>query len=82
MMPCGPLSDDWLYWDPETIEAYPHSCALRSSGRDPEQLELFGARIEGSPPPLMGGRFIPVGEQGAGEKEERLGSLCNRGGDA
>ncbi len=50
-MPCGPLADDWLFWDPETIFAYPHSRELDAriphadggwaKRRDPEQLELF-----------------------------------------
>lgn len=50
-MPCGPLSDDWLFWDPATISAYPHSCEpdAQSASFDeaptepfePEQLELF-----------------------------------------
>jgi len=47
-MPCGPLADDWLFWDAETIDAYPHSperdcdsddsCALPA---EPAQLDLF-----------------------------------------
>lgn len=31
-----PLSDDWLYWNPETIHRYPHLS-------DPK--ELYGASI-------------------------------------
>jgi hypothetical protein len=48
MMPCGPLADDWLFWDPETIFAYPHSCEcdpdsedVRMHADEPEQLDLF-----------------------------------------
>jgi hypothetical protein len=52
-MACGPLADDWLFWDAETIFAYPHSheyypraagCgeALDDAG-EPLQLELFQA---------------------------------------
>lgn len=49
MMPCGPLADDWLFWDPETICAYPHSDDPETrepacKEREPEQLELFEAR--------------------------------------
>lgn len=50
-MPCGPLADDWLFWDPETIFAYPHSCepGAATAGRgeaagealEPTQLDLF-----------------------------------------
>ena len=50
-MPRGPLADDWLFWDPETIFAYPHSReptplaeAPRERGSDcpePLQMELF-----------------------------------------
>jgi hypothetical protein len=53
-MPCGPLADDWLFWDPETIADYPHSCSPRyeqcpldeelSRIRDPQQLELFASQ--------------------------------------
>ncbi|MDX2316158.1 MAG: hypothetical protein QNL90_18990 [Gammaproteobacteria bacterium] len=51
MMPCGPLADDWLFWDPETISTYPHSDAPREAppelqevpidAREPRQLNLF-----------------------------------------
>ena len=48
MTPCGPLADDWLFWDPETIFAYPHSCEcdpdseeVRMHADEPEQLDLF-----------------------------------------
>jgi len=45
-MPRGPLAEDWLFWDPETIFAYPHSCERDAEsddadGREPEQLDLF-----------------------------------------
>jgi hypothetical protein len=47
-MPCRPLADDWLFWDPETIFAYPHSCECAPDvaefctlPREPEQLDLF-----------------------------------------
>jgi len=50
-MPCGPLSDDWLFWDPATLHTYPHSCEAdaeygridekRAETGRPEQLELF-----------------------------------------
>ncbi len=52
-MACGPLADDWLFWDAETIFAYPHSrehCPQATgSGEalddasEPLQLELFKA---------------------------------------
>ena len=60
-MPCGPLADDWLFWDAETIFAYPHSrepCPPAVSGgqvpdavSEPQQLELFQmhAGADGSP---------------------------------
>lgn len=60
-MPCGPLADDWLFWDPETIFAYPHSresAIAVSSPREPAadcseplQLELFLVHAAG---PLTG----------------------------
>ncbi len=42
----APLADDWLFWDPEAVCAYPHSGDLGAQrpgfdGREPEQLELF-----------------------------------------
>ena len=50
-MACGPLADDWLFWDPETIFAYPHfreRCVVLPETEDPlaesfepRQLELF-----------------------------------------
>jgi hypothetical protein len=54
-MACGPLADDWLFWDAETIFAYPHSpehspehCPRAAGGgealddaSEPLQLELF-----------------------------------------
>jgi len=46
-MPCGPLADDWFFWDPETIFAYPHSrepTSLAEPSREypePLQLDLF-----------------------------------------
>ncbi len=50
-MSCGPLADDWLFWDAETIFAYPHSrepCPQAAGSREalddanePMQLELF-----------------------------------------
>jgi hypothetical protein len=50
-MSCGPLADDWLFWDPETIFAYPHSCVPRATtagvedaapeSLEPLQLDLF-----------------------------------------
>ena len=52
MMPPGPLADDWLYWDPESVASYPHSREghfLDGIGDDPdtepepEQLDLFEA---------------------------------------
>lgn len=46
MIPPAPLADDWLYWDPYAIAAYPHSVDPRDgpdAERDPEQLELFDA---------------------------------------
>ena len=49
-MPCGPLAEDWLFWDPETICAYPHSDDAASEEplaewrEEPEQLELFEGR--------------------------------------
>lgn len=55
MMPPGPLADDWLYWDPESVASYPHSREghfLDGHFRDgigddpdtePEQLDLFEA---------------------------------------
>jgi hypothetical protein len=56
-MPRGPLADDWLYWDPETIFAYPHSREpgpLPPDGEEapreypePRQLELFSVYPEG-----------------------------------
>ena len=59
MMPCGPLADDWLFWDPETIFAYPHSREpgatpsgtreLPNDSGEPLQLELFEAHPEGPP---------------------------------
>ena len=39
MMPPGPLADDWLYWDPESVASYPHS--RESDDSEPEQLDLF-----------------------------------------
>ena len=49
----GPLADDWLFWDAETIFAYPHSrepCPQAAGSREaldharePMQLELFQA---------------------------------------
>ena len=55
-MPRGPLADDWLYWDPEAIFAYPHSREpdARAPGEDeapgegpePLQLDLFKAAGE------------------------------------
>ncbi len=55
MMARGPLSDDWLFWDPETIFAYPHSRELRAEAMgagevldyssEPLQLELFQAFV-------------------------------------
>ena len=42
MTPAGPLSDDWLYWDPQTIDAYPHWTEPRVEDHAPEQLDLFG----------------------------------------
>jgi hydrogenase maturation factor len=54
-MPCGPLADDWLFWDAETIFAYPHSrehCPPAASCgevldqvSEPLQLELFQMHI-------------------------------------
>ena len=51
MMPCGPLADDWLFWDAETIFAYPHSNEPREASPglqdaaaelfEPRQLDLF-----------------------------------------
>ena len=51
-MPRGPLADDWLYWDPEAMFAYPHSREpdARAPGEgqgpaespEPVQLDLFG----------------------------------------
>lgn len=53
-MPCGPLADDWLFWDAETMFAYPHSrehfppaagCGeVLDQVREPLQLELFQAQ--------------------------------------
>ncbi len=53
MTPCGPLADDWLFWDPETIFAYPHSrepCAAlpgmegtAAESFESVQLDLFHA---------------------------------------
>ncbi len=47
----GPLADDWLFWDAETIFAYPHSREHRPRAAgcgealeevsEPLQLELF-----------------------------------------
>ncbi len=47
----GPLADDWLFWDAETIFAYPHSrepCPQAAGSwealddaSEPMQLELF-----------------------------------------
>jgi len=57
MMPCGPLADDWFFWDPETIFAYPHSrqlaaalpgsLELPSDAGEPVQLELFTPHLDG-----------------------------------
>lgn len=44
MTPPAPLTDDWLYWDPESVQTYPHSQRLWTGPREPEQLELFGLR--------------------------------------
>ena len=54
MMPCGPLADDWLFWDAETIFAYPHSDEPRDASPgppeaaaepfEPRQLDLFVTR--------------------------------------
>ncbi len=54
MMPCGPLAEDWLFWDAETIFAYPHSREPSATlpgtqeapieSREPLQLELFQTR--------------------------------------
>jgi len=51
MMPRGPLADDWLFWDPETIFTYPHSDESRDAPSEfqdvatdtgePRQLDLF-----------------------------------------
>ena len=50
-MACGPLADDWLFWDAESIFAYPHSpehspgaagCGEPlDDASEPLQLELF-----------------------------------------
>ncbi len=50
----GPLADDWLFWDAETIFAYPHSrepCPQAAGSwealddaSEPMQLELFQAQ--------------------------------------
>jgi hypothetical protein len=53
-MPRGPLAEDWLFWDPETIFAYPHSCERDAQsddagGREPEQLDLFEQPVGGGP---------------------------------
>lgn len=50
----GPLAEDWLFWDPETIFAYPHSREwdpeLDDAGpREPEQLDLFELPLDGGP---------------------------------
>ena len=59
-MPCGPLADDWFFWDPETIFAYPHSRESRAEvpgvdeacadRREPVQLELFHGHNDELPP--------------------------------
>ena len=54
MTPPAPLTDDWLFWDPENIHAYPHSYEPWTAPREPEQLNLFEARNEGSPLSLDG----------------------------
>ena len=51
MMPCGPLADDWLFWDAETIFTYPHSDEppealpglqeIPAAAGEPRQLDLF-----------------------------------------
>jgi len=51
MMPCGPLADDWLFWDAETMFTYPHSDEpgeasserqeVPANTREPRQLDLF-----------------------------------------
>ena len=41
MTPPAPLGDDWLYWDPHAMEAYPHSVDACEEDRGAEQLELF-----------------------------------------
>ena len=47
MMPCGPLADDWLFWDPETIFAYPAFLRVRSGfGASPRA--RWRARAAGS----------------------------------
>lgn len=55
MTPPAPLTDDWLYWDPETISAYPNSHEPWTGLHEPEQLDLFDERNEGSPPASTGG---------------------------
>ena len=51
MTPPAPLTDDWLYWDPEAVASYPHSRERDPGDRDtePEQLDLFEpAQVERS----------------------------------
>jgi hypothetical protein len=57
-MPRGPLADDWLFWDAETISAYPHSRDCQGDSDDvwtpadePEQLELFDPPQSGATRP-------------------------------
>jgi hypothetical protein len=78
MMPCGPLSDDWLYWDPQTIDAYPHSPspgACRNDG-EPEQLDLFTPPLT---PALTPPHPDPLPLKGEREKKREAPSPRLRG---
>jgi hypothetical protein len=80
MMPPAPLTDDWLYWDPETILGYPHSHQPRAEPREPEQLDLFDALNKESPLSLDGRAVYPRrGTGGEGEEKERLAKSLQSG---